>query len=209
MPWLVRTGGAGKEAWRCSLVDVVEDVVVDVPFVVVGAVWQGRRRALAVAATQVSRPVSRGGATALPVLGSSWVALQRGGRGLHDKEGPLDGEGLVTQRCAPAFTVRMVEVVARTGGIACWRGRDERGDGGRMTRGRGARARRRCRRGSGEGGRDVLGGGGHRERWRGRGRRPALIGGPLGFARAGSFQGTRAIVGVACSRTRGHHPWDG
>jgi len=67
------------------------------------------------------------------VLGSSWVALQRGGRGLRDKEGPLDDEGLVTQRCAPVFAVRVVEVVARTGGVACWRGRDERGDGGRMT----------------------------------------------------------------------------
>jgi len=107
---------------------------------VVDAVRQGRRRALAVAATQVSRPVSRGGATALPVLGSSWVALQRGGRGLHDKEGPLDGEGLVTQRCAPVFVVRVVEVVARTGGVVCWRGRDEHGDGGRTTRGRGVTA---------------------------------------------------------------------
>jgi len=136
-------GGAGKEAWRCSPVDVVEDVVVDAPFVVVGAVWQGRRRALAVAATQVSRPVSRGGAVALPVLGTSWVALQRGGHGLRDEEGPLDGEGLVTQRCALVFAVRMVEVVARTGSVACWRGRDERGDGGRTMRG----ARHHCRRG--------------------------------------------------------------
>ena len=98
-----------------------------------------------------SRPVLRGGAAALPVLGSSWVALQRGGRGLRDEEGPLDDEGLVMQRCAPVFAVRVVEVVARTGGVACWRGRDERGDergdGGRMTRGHGARAQRRCRRG--------------------------------------------------------------
>ena len=67
------------------------------------------------------------------MLGSSWVALQRGGRGLRDEEGPLDGEDLVTQRCALVFTIRVVEVVARTDSVACWRGRDERGDGGRMT----------------------------------------------------------------------------
>ena len=68
------------------------------------------------------------------------MALQRGGRGLRDEEGPLDGEGLVTQRCAPAFAVRVVEVVVRTDSVACWRGRDERGDGGRTTRGRGVTA---------------------------------------------------------------------
>ena len=49
------------------------------------------------------------GAAALPVLGSSWVALQRGGRGLRDEEGPLDGEGLVSQRCVSTFAVRVVE----------------------------------------------------------------------------------------------------
>ena len=65
--------------------------------------------------------MSRGGAATLPVLGSSWVALQRGGRGLHDEEGPLNGEGSVTQWCTPAFTVRVVKVVARMGGVACWR----------------------------------------------------------------------------------------
>ena len=53
--------------------------------------------------------MSRGGAAALPVLGSSWVALQRGGRGLCDEEGPLDDEGLVTQWGAPAFVVHVVE----------------------------------------------------------------------------------------------------
>ncbi|CAD6212319.1 unnamed protein product [Miscanthus lutarioriparius] len=37
----------------------------------------------------------------------------------------------------------------------------------------------------------------------------ALIAPALGFARAGSVQGMAEIVGVACSQTRGHHPWHG
>jgi len=34
----------------------------------------------------------------------------------------------------------MVEVMARMGGVAGWRGRNERDDSGRTTHGRGARA---------------------------------------------------------------------